>query len=288
MTSVYPPVESLVRILIYVGGVATTVVGSWVSSKIHAYHENRKAHLEEIKQKVLIPLRDRLAEEYGPLVSHRTPVVIEIWGVRSHKENVSVAEYPNEQGPLLTKVTPDIMAATDPALYTDARKNHFTEVTNHAEQFLTAWNAHADECYAWVLKLSEEIFAECKLPTHPVPHGSAYVMQYRLGVFIYRRLCHSLERALSKRNENVNAGYWVLEGFDGTPAAGTEQQLDGLLSCLDNLMVREQSTASRLLLGVSTLLCKRPGSGFWDGCAREGAASLPSPSDVERFWVLMT
>src|SRR5207245_7609651 len=40
--------------------------------------------------------------------------------------------------------------------------------------------------------------------------------------------------------------------------------------------------------GVSTLLCKRPGFGFWDGCAREGAASLPSPSDVERFWVLMT
>ena len=33
--------------------------------------------------------------------------------------------------------------------------------------------------------------------------------------------------------------------------------------------------------GVSTLLCKRPGFVFGDGCAREGVASLPSPSDVE-------
>jgi hypothetical protein len=41
-------------------------------------------------------------------------------------------------------------------------------------------------------------------------------------------------------------------------------------------------------LGVSILLCKRPGFVFGDGCAREGAASLPSPSDVERFCALMT
>jgi hypothetical protein len=121
-------------------------------------------------------------------------------------------------------------------------------VINRVEEFLAAWNVHADECYAWVLRLSEEILAECKLPTHPAPPGSAYVMQYRLGVFIYRRLCHSLERALSKRNENVNAGYWVLEGLEaGTPAAGTEQQLDVLLSYLDSLMAREQGTADRLL-----------------------------------------
>jgi hypothetical protein len=35
--------------------------------------------------------------------------------------------------------------------------------------------------------------------------------------------------------------------------------------------------------GLSILLCKRPRFvfGFGDGCAREGAAPLPSPSDVE-------
>ncbi len=249
MSAANPSVESLVRLLIWVGGVVATVVGSWASSKIHVYQESRKAHLEDIKQKVLLPLSDGLAEHYGVLVTHRSPVVIEFWGVRLRKENVSVTEYPNEHGPVLTKMVPDVMAATDPALYTDARKKHFRKVIKHTEEFLAAWKAHAEECYSWVLKLSEEILAETKLPTHPVQHGAAYVMQYRLGVFIYRRLCHSLETALSKRNPNQtqSADYWVLEGFDGTPAAATEQKLDALLAYLDNLMVREKGTADRLL-----------------------------------------
>jgi hypothetical protein len=40
-------------------------------------------------------------------------------------------------------------------------------------------------------------------------------------------------------------------------------------------------------LGVSILLCKRPGFDFGDGSAREGAESLSSPSHVERFCALM-
>jgi hypothetical protein len=94
------------------------------------------------------------------LVTHRSPVVIEFWGVRLRKENVSVTEYPNEHGPLLTKVVPDVLAATDQALYTDAKKKHFRRVIDHYELFLTAWTAHAEECYSWVLRVSEEILAE--------------------------------------------------------------------------------------------------------------------------------
>jgi hypothetical protein len=215
------------------------------------YHESRKAHLDDIKQRVLTPISNGLAEEYRVLVTHRSPVVVEKWGVRLLKENVSVTEYPNEHGPVLFKVAPAVKSASDPALFTDAKKKHFCKVINHVERFLTAWEAHAEECHAWVLRLSEEIRAECKLPTHPVPHGSAYVMQYRLGVFIYRRLCHSLEMALSKREQNI--GYWLLEGFDGTPAAGTEQELDKLLSYLDDLMVRERGVADRLLRNAQEL-----------------------------------
>jgi hypothetical protein len=252
MPAFIPSPKSL---LIYVGGVATTVVGSWASSKIHVYQESRKAHLDDIKQKVLIPLSDGFAEHYGSLVTHRSPVVIEFWGVQLRKQNVSVTEYPNEHGPVLAKVTPDIRAATDPALYTDAKKKHFRKVLNSSEEFVTAWDAHAEECYAWVLRLAKEIAEESKLPIHPVPHGSAYVMQFRLGVFIYRRLCHSLEMALSKRCQtpSQNPNYWVLEGFDGTPAAGTEEQVDAILIHLNNLMVRERGTADRLLQNARAL-----------------------------------
>jgi hypothetical protein len=123
--------EWIVRMLVYVGGVSTTIVGSWVSSKIHVYQESRKSHLEDIKQKVLLPLSEGLAEKYGSLVTHRSPAVIEYWGVRLRKENVSVTEYPNEHGPVLAKMTPDVMTATDPALYADARKKHFQKLMNN-------------------------------------------------------------------------------------------------------------------------------------------------------------
>jgi hypothetical protein len=255
VTVVIPSHEALVRLLFAVGGVVTgvasTVAGSWISSKIHVYHENRKAHLEEIKQKVLIPIRDGLADKYRSLVTHRSPVVVEAFGVRRRKENISVTEYPNEHGPLLVKVAPDIVEASDQVLFADAKKKHFRKVIDHTEQFLTAWQAHADECLAWVLSLAEQILAGCKLaPDQPVSYGSGYIMQYRLGVFVYRRLFRSVEFALFKRT--LNPG-WVLEGFDGTSAAGTEQELDAVLSLLDDLLETEKSAADRLLRDARVL-----------------------------------
>jgi hypothetical protein len=84
--------------------------------------------------------------------------------------------------------------------------------------------------------------------------------------------------------EQFDAGEWMWMLVDHSD---DEQQL--VFGELDNEpVVNTDMRLGQQLAGVSTLLCKRPGSGFWDGCAREGAASLPSPSDVERFWVLMT
>jgi hypothetical protein len=71
--------ESLVRLLLYVSGVASTIVGSLVSSKIRVYHDNKKAHLDDIKQRVLTPLSHGLAEKYGSLKTQgqtgRSPVI---------------------------------------------------------------------------------------------------------------------------------------------------------------------------------------------------------------------
>lgn len=249
-----PTAKSL---LIYAGGVVTTIFGSWVSSKVRIYDDSRKAHLDDIKQKVLIPLRNGLLEHYRPLVSHRSHVVVDEW-VRQAKENVSVTEYPNEDGPLLDKTVPDILASTDQALFIDAKQSHFRELVGKTDQFLTAWEAYAKECYAWVLRLSEEILAECKLPRYPVRAGSPYVMHYRLGVFVYRRLFRSTDFVLYKREPSnwvkgsVSSG-WGIDGFDGQSAQGTEQQIDALLSSLDVLMKRERDTAERLLEKARTL-----------------------------------
>ena len=79
-----PSTEALDRLLFAVSGlvtgVASTVVGSWISSKIHVYHENRKVHLDEIKQKVLVPLKETLTEKYAALVKHKFFAVVELVG----------------------------------------------------------------------------------------------------------------------------------------------------------------------------------------------------------------
>ena len=240
--------------LVYVGGLVTgvvsTVIGSWISSKIGVYHESRKAHLEEIKQKVLMPIQDGLGG-YSALVHHQSPVVTDSW-VRRRKEKISVTEHPNEEGPGLSTVAPDIQSATNPALYTDAKKRHFPEQIAHTEKFLAEWHSHAEACRAWVEKLASEILAESQLPPHPVArHGSPYVMHYRLGVFIYRRLFGNLDSFLFKCEpsnwiKGQPSSGWSIEGFDGRPAGGTEQQMDAMLSLLDRLMEREKATADRL------------------------------------------
>ncbi len=126
------------------------MVGAWISSKIHVYHENRKAHLEDLKQKILIPLAERLIEQYASVVLHRVPVVADKWGIWHRRENASVTEYPTEQGPVLLRATPDVIASLDEALFADARKTHFYGLIQKTEVFLARWDAHANECYAWV------------------------------------------------------------------------------------------------------------------------------------------
>jgi len=252
---VAPTAKSL---LIWVSGVAATVIGSWISSKFRVYDDSRRAHLDDIKQNVLVLVRDGLLERYAPLVSHRSHVVADTWGVRQRNENVSVTQYPNEDGPLLGKAVPNILENTDQALLSDAKKRHFRKILEQTDQFLTAWEAFASECHAWVLRLSDEILAYSGLPKHPVRAGTPYVMHYRLGVFVYRRLFRSTDLVLYKREPSnwvrgTASSGWYIEGFDGQSAQGTEQQIDALLALLDVLMKREKGTADQMLEKASAL-----------------------------------
>ena len=251
MTIFAPSGEAIVRLLFAVGGVmtgvASTVAGSWVSSKIHSYHENRKAHLEEIKQKVLIPISDLLANDYAALVTHKASAVVEQWGVRVRKQGVSVLEHQTEEGPILVPIIPNIDATYDPALHADANKNHFPKLLVQVEEFAEAWRVHARECQAWVTHLSEEITK--RSPMEPFPAaatGKPFVNPYKLGVFIYRRSFGQCKYSLLNHALDHPPLEWTLEGFEGTSAKGTKQQLETLVSLLDNLIVGERNTADRL------------------------------------------
>jgi hypothetical protein len=246
MTVVNPSAESLIRFLAYLGGVASTLVGSWVSSKIHVYQENKKAHLEDVKQKVLIPLSGVLTSEYAALVTHKSSAVVEGWGARSRKETASVTEHETEDGPLLAIALPNMKASVDPALYADARKNHFSKLLKQVEVFSEDWRAHGSKCHAWVVHLADEILAKSHMEPFPVPlFGTPNVNHYKLGLFVYRRLFRFAEHSLLLHARNPPT-QWVIEGFLGTSAEGTEQQLRALVSVLDDLVAREKNTAEQL------------------------------------------
>jgi len=93
--------EWLVRILFGIGGIAATIIGSWIVSAIRVYHDNRKAHLDE-KQKVLVPLAEATGEGFQRLVSHDSPVIGEQWGERGIRTNARVTEADVEEGSGLT------------------------------------------------------------------------------------------------------------------------------------------------------------------------------------------
>ncbi|MGA8429503.1 MAG: hypothetical protein WB729_06755 [Candidatus Sulfotelmatobacter sp.] len=250
--TIAPSAESLVRLLFAIGGVvagvASTVAGSWISSKIHVYHENRKAHLEEIKEIVLNPISHALAGDFARLVEHKASAVLLVWGTRSRKQIASVTESQTDEGHSLAPALPDISATTNSVLYADAKKKHFPKLVDQVEHFIEAWRTHATDCHAWVVHLSEEILKNSQMEPFPTSkYGNTYVDHRKLGLFIYRRLFRCTQHSLQKHFSNPLAReYWILEGFEGTSAAGTEQQLTALISVLDDLVIKEKDNADRL------------------------------------------
>jgi hypothetical protein len=248
-----PSRESLVRLLVYIIGAASTVVGSLVASKIRVYHDNRTAHLTEIKERVLKPIYDGLTSQYHGLVEHRSPVVNDGWGVIERRDAIAgVTQSPIDDGPILKSETPDVLASADITLYTDAKQRHFRKQIEHLERFLEAWHAHVEECRAWVSDMSNLILAESALPAHPSPTVGRYIMNQRLGVFLYRRLFHNLDNVLLKSQNTPGVNAWKLEGF-GALAGGIEQEIDDILACLNRLITNEKDHADLLLKKAAAL-----------------------------------
>lgn len=244
-------VEWLFRLLAFIGGVASTVVGSWISSKFRVYHDNRKAHLDDLKQRVLVPLRDGLEQHFRPLVFHQTLVVFVLAGATTQfHEKAKATEDPTEQGDVLVAAFPSakVFSLLDSALLQDASKSHFRKHMSQVDTFMRRWTAHAGECHRWALKTAEQILTRSGLLAFPPPcttgPGSRpYVMHYRLAVFVYKRLFRIPTQAL--RTDQPDS-YWTLNGEDSTLALGSKEQIDALVKALDNLLESEEATARTL------------------------------------------
>lgn len=243
--------EWAIRLLIYVGGVVTTVAGSWIASKIRVYHENRNLHHDDLKQKVLIPLRTGVIGLYQPLTGFKKPVILNNnWATRSFNESAKLTEEQADMGPLLISEDPraDVEADLDEALFADARKHHYERLTSEWQGFASRWSAHVRVCEHWVSRIADRILLESGLP--PFQARDAYVMHLYLAVFIYQRLFGFPTRPLKK---GAVSGRSCLANDITTAALGDEWEMDKLLTILDDIREAERETAGGLIVELRKL-----------------------------------
>src|SRR5205823_2965919 len=91
----------------WIGGIAATVIGAGIINKIKIYQDERKSHRDELKQRVLIPLRDGLAQHFRPLVFGLEPLVfVETSAQTEFREDAKATESQIEQGDVLQGAFP--------------------------------------------------------------------------------------------------------------------------------------------------------------------------------------
>ncbi len=184
--------ERIIRLLLWIGGVASTIVGSWVSSKIHVYQENRKAHLEDIKSKVLVPIRDEL-EEFEPFVFNRQPLFSLTHTTTNYHQNAPLTESSVEAERLLSAAFPTgwLFRGTEPALTQDVRTTHLPEVMEALSKFVKNWTLYTGECQFRLSRLANEILERSGLPQFPNRDATGWpqplVMNLDLAVLIHMR-----------------------------------------------------------------------------------------------------
>jgi hypothetical protein len=121
--------ERLIRWLVWTGGAASTAAGAWATSwgtsKIRVYHDNRQSHHNDLKAKVLIPLREAL-NRYLPLFGHEEPAVFEAITRCLFAEGVRAEEEAEVSVPNLYHANPwpAVLGSLDPSLFLDAKMTH--------------------------------------------------------------------------------------------------------------------------------------------------------------------
>lgn len=243
--------EGLIRLLLWIGGVASTIVGSWVSSKIHVYHDNRKTHLENIKSNVLNPIRDEL-EEFEPFVFNKQPLFSLTHATTKYHQNAPLTESSLEAERVLTPAFPTgwLFRGTEPALTEDVGRNHFPELVAGLNKFIENWTLYTGECQFRLSRLAQEILERSGLPQFPNRDARGWpqplVMHLDLAVLIHTR-SFGFPTSVLKLEHMSGSDLWSIQSDNGTHYAfGLEKQVTTLLDNLNALMISENASCQEL------------------------------------------
>jgi len=237
----------------WMGGIAATVAGAYISGRFQNYEQERKAHRDDLRDKVLVPLRAGLDQYVRPLLTGLTPTLQIEHAATAFDPKARVTEEPSKSGPVLVATFPSaaVFAPIPSALLHDARTNHLSGLFAKFDGLYKDWMAYNGECHAWANKLAWWILEGSGLPAFPNDDPAGlYVMHYGLAVFLYHRLFRYQTFALRKKQER--SGFWLLGG-NYTFAVGTEESIDSLLATLNGFLDSENEPTLRLRNSASAL-----------------------------------
>ena len=239
----------LVQLLVWTGGVATTIAGSWVANKIRLYHDDRKSHHQELRENVLLPLHDLLAKNQA-LFEHKAPVIVEKWA-RLRTRDARPDQDDVVYGPVLQSENPwpDVIASMDRALFEDAASVHYKNVMTEIRGLAVSWRTYAESCLTWVSEIGVQVLDVSKMNPYQPPYNAPYVNHLRLAVWIYRRLFHLPTDVLHQSNQGQ---YWSIEGAPTVPSVSgvstlaNEEQNTMLIQAIETISLANSERATVL------------------------------------------
>jgi hypothetical protein len=234
----------------WIGGIVATVIGSWLASKIRVYHDSKRSHHDELKSKVLTPLRDVLAANLQ-VFRHQKGVVNEAWDRLSYAKDARAEEDAGRNGSVLKIVDPwtDAFDSMDRALFQDAKERHYPTIVSQVSVLAESWKAHCQRCFSWVSEIADSILKTSKMNSYPSSNVPPYVLHLRLGVFVYRRLFDLPTEALRKQSQGQ---YWSVEGAPtvpnvmGSASIATEGEIERLLEIVNQSIASNRGHAAQL------------------------------------------
>jgi len=241
---------------VWIGGVATTTAGAWISSRFHNYQQEWKDHRDELREKVLQPMRMGLVKYISPFLCGQAPILVTEHAATGFDFDASVTDAPEKYGPVLVAKFPTafVFGPIDSALLHDARTNHLRKLFAKFDQIDRDWMTYCADCHIWAMKVARKIPEGSGLPPFPNsdPRGP-YVMHYQLAVFLYNRLFHFPTVVLRKEENDSQSAHCWLKGDPYTLAAGTPEQIDTLIADLNKLQRSENEAVTPLRDRAGTL-----------------------------------
>jgi hypothetical protein len=240
-----------VKALLWVGGVATTVVGSILTSQIKIYFDSRNNHRDELVTKILQPLHDLIKSQYIPVM----PIVEFDW--HSYNSSARAQDNPFESGMQVRFLDPGPEAEEmlPSALFEDARSSHYHKLIADWDRFKKGWTELLTKRQSWVRSIGDDILAFSNLPKYPpADYTGPYLMHLNLAAFITNRLLlfgsASIGQGSQIDGETISDGSTLL-------AKGSAIQMKNLMELINSRLDSNQPKAKELLKEWDSLLAEK-------------------------------